>query len=247
MALYAWKDGLTPYNEEVMNTIVSAQPTTLIFDGSQAAAKTGSGTVENNLSLASYAVRFTLTGQTTIGRIEAELKRYGAGADVTVEIRDSTFNPNGSNEGVLLKSVTFPGKIFSSGYISLPIDLKGLTAGAQYWLVIKKAGDATNHIRWMGETVQDAAYPAYSRAGSSGAWTIGNALHFRVFAKTPGTYTLKHGVYGDNAKTLVEYRSDGQIDYMWRWLPAKDGAWKVVEKMTPVYDVNGVPVEWEVA
>lgn len=33
----------------------------MIFDGNQVAAKTGSGTVENNLSLASYAVRFTLT------------------------------------------------------------------------------------------------------------------------------------------------------------------------------------------
>lgn len=245
MSIYAFKtgDGIT---ESRMNSIFTAQSSTLIFDGNQVAAKTGSGTVENNLSLVSYAVRFTLTGQTSIGRVEAELKKYGAGADVTVEIRDSTFNPNGSNEGVLLKTITFPAKIFSSGYISLPIDLKGLTSGAQYWLVIKKAGDSINHIRWMGETAQDAAYPAYSRVETSGAWTVGNALHFKVFAKTPGTYTLKHGIYGENAKTLVEYRADGLVDHFWRWLPAVDDTWKIVEKMKPVYDTNGVAIEWEV-
>ncbi|BAU27639.1 hypothetical protein DFP93_102113 [Aneurinibacillus soli] len=246
MTLYAFKNG-DPIEERLMNSIFTAQSSTLIFDGDQAAVKTGSGAVENNLSLASYAVRFVLTGQTSIGRIELDLKKYGAGADMTVEIRDASFNPNGSSEGVLLKSVTFPAKIFGSGYISLPIDLSGLTAGAQYWLVMKKAGDSINHIRWVGETTQDVSYPAYSRSGVTGGWSIGNALHVKVFAKTPGTYLLKHGIYGENGKTIIEYRADGLVNYIWRWLPAADKTWKIVEKMTPVYDINGVATDWGIA
>jgi hypothetical protein len=246
MTLNAFKNGVSIIDENTMNNIFTAQSSTLIFDGDQVAAKTGSGVTENNLSLASYAARFTLTGQTTIGRIEFDHKKYGVGADVTVEIRDSTFNPNGSNDGALLKSVTFPAKIFNTGFISLPIDLSGLTAGAQYWLVIKKAGDSTNHIRWVGETAQDVSYPAYSRSGTSGAWTIGNALHFKVFSKTPGTYLLKHGIYGQNAKTLIEYDANGLITFVWRWLPAADGTWKIVEKLTPTYDVNGMATDWVV-
>lgn len=243
MSLYAFKAG-DNITEPLINSIFTAQSSTLIFDGDQAAAKTGSGAVENNLSLASYAVRFVLAGQTSIGRIELDLKKYGDGADVTIEIRDASFNPNGSSEGVLLKSVTFPAKIVGSGYMSLPIDLSGLTSGAQYWLVMKKAGDSINHIRWVGETTQDGSYPAYSRSGATGGWSVGNALHIKVFAKTPGTYLLKHGIYGENAKTWIEYNTNGLISYIWRWLPATDKTWKIVEKLTPIYDINGVATDW---
>jgi hypothetical protein len=249
MTLYAWKNGVTPYSEDVMNSLVSAQSSVLIFDGDQADAKTGAGTAENNLSVATHASRFTLTGQTTIGRVELELVKYGAGADLTIEIRDNTFNPNGSNDGVLLKSVTFPAKLFptSAQYVSLPIDLSGLTAGAQYWLVLKKNGDSTNHLRWRGEAAQDANYPMYYRAGTSGAWSISSTPgHFKIFANTPGTYLLRHGIYGTNAKTTINYDGNGNITEIWRWLPASDGTWKICDRMVPTYDVNGVPIRWNV-
>jgi hypothetical protein len=248
LTLFAAKNGITTLDENFLNSYLTAQPSVLIFDGTQADAKTGSGTTENNLSTASYAARFTLTGQTTIGRVELELIKYGAGADLTIEIRDSSFNPNGSNDGALLKSVTFPAKLFSTTaqYVSLPIDLSGLTAGAQYWLVLKKAGDATNHIRWRGEAAQDANYPVYSRIGASGAWTANNALHFRIFANTPGAYLLRHGIYGTNAKTTINYDGNGNITEIWRWLPAADGTWMIVDKMVPTYDANGVATRWNV-
>jgi hypothetical protein len=248
LTLFAAKNGITTLDENFLNSYLTAQTSSLIFDGTQADAKTGSGTTENNLSTASYAARFTLTGQTTIGRVELELVKYGAGADLTIEIRDNTFNPNGSNDGVLLKSATFPAKLFptTAQYVSLPIDLSGLTAGAQYWLVLKQNGDSTNHLRWRGEAAQDANYPVYSRSGTSGAWTAGNAVHFKVFANTPGTYTLRHGIYGTNAKTTVNYDGNGNITEIWRWLPAADGTWKIVDKMVPTYDANGVPTRWDV-
>ncbi|MGB9825719.1 MAG: hypothetical protein ACPLRU_03505, partial [Desulfofundulus sp.] len=242
MPLYAFKDNVTPYSANVMNQLLTAQPSVLIFDGTQVDAKTGTGVTDNDLSLYTFMARFTLTGQTTIGRVELELTKAGVGADLTLEIRDNTFKADGTNNGVLLKSITFPAKIFptSAAYISLPVDLSGLTAGAYYWLRVNKAGDATNKLLWRGEAAADAAYPVYYRSGTSGAWTAGNALHFKVFAATPGTYLLRHGIWGTNGKTLVEYNADGTIAYIWRWLPASDGSWMIVDKVTFTYDANGV-------
>jgi hypothetical protein len=242
--LYSFKNGVTTLDEATLNAIISAQPSVLIFDGTIANQKTGTGVTDNDLSLNTYIARFTLTGQTTVGRVELELTKAGAGADLTLEIRDNTFNPDGTNDGTLLKQVKFPAKIFptSPAYISLPVDLSGLTAGAYYWLRVNKAGDATNKLLWRGEAAQDAAYPVYYRSGTSGAWTAGNALHFKVFANTSGTYVLKHGVTGTNGKTLIEYNANGTIIYLWRWLPSSDGTFLIVDKITFSYDANGVPV-----
>jgi len=249
LPLFAAKNGVTVLNEAWLNSLLAAQPSVLLFDGTQADAKTGTGVTDNDLSLNTYIARFALTGQTSVGRIELELTKAGAGADLTLEIRDNTFNPNGTNDGVLLKSITFPAKIFptSAAYISLPVDLSGLTAGAYYWLRINKAGDSINKLLWRGEAAADAAYPVYYRSGATGAWTEGNALHFKVFANTPGTYLLRHGLWGVNGKTLIIYRADGLIDYIWRWLPSSDGSFLICDKLTPTYDANGVPVRWDVS
>jgi hypothetical protein len=244
MPLYAFKNGVTPLSENVLNALLAAQPSVLIFDGTQVNANTGTGVTDNDLSLNTYIARFTSAGQTTIGRVELELTKAGAGADLTLEIRDNTFAADGTNDGVLLKSITFPAKIFpaSAAYISLPVDLSGLTAGAYYWLRVNKAGDATNRNLWRGEAAADALYPVYYRSLTTGVWTAGNALHFKVFANTAGTYLLKHGITGTNGKTLIEYNANGTINYLWRWLPSSDGTFLIVDKITFSYDANGVPV-----
>lgn len=220
MTINAFKNGITVFDEATMNALISAQSSSMIYDGTQVAAVTGSGVTENDLSLGDLSESFILTGQTTIGRIELELKKYGVGADLTVEIRESTVN------GTLRGTYKFPAKLFSTGYISLPIDLSGLTSGATYFIVLKMAGDSTNHLRWIGES--------------------GGDKHYRVFANTSGTYTLRHGVYGENGKTIVEYSGEN-IVHIWRWLPASDGTMMVCDKMTPTYDANGVATKWTVS
>lgn len=249
MTIWGFKNGLTVLDEATLNAIISAQPSVLLFDGTQADAKTGAGVTDNDLSLNTFMARFTLTGQTTVGRVELELTKAGTGADLTLEIRDNAFAADGTNDGALLKSITFPAKMFpaAAAYISLPVDLSGLTAGAYYWLRVNKAGDATNRNLWRGEAAQDAAYPAYYRSGSSGAWTANNALHFKVFANTPGTYVLRHSIWGTNGKSLIEYNANGTINYIWRWLPASDGSWIIVDKVTFTYDANDVLTKTEVA
>jgi hypothetical protein len=230
-----------------MNSLLAAQPTSIIFDGTQATAKTGSGVYENNLSTADYITRFPLTSSTTIGRIVLDIKKYGTGADLTVEIRDNTFNYATGADGVLVKTLKFPAKMFTDGYVSLPVDLSGLTSDAYYWIRLVKAGDATNHLRWRGEAAADGNFPTYYRTGSTGAWMSSNAVHFYVYRNDPGNYLLTHGIYGGNGMTWVVYTGDGLISYVWRWLPSVDGTWEICEKLIPAYDANGVATKWEVA
>lgn len=214
--LYAFKSGVTDLDQTQMNSLLSAQPTSLIFDGDQVTASTGSGTTENNLSTSDHSASFTLTGQTTIGRIELELKKYGVGADLMVEITDYA---------TISKSFTFPKDLFSTGYISLPIDLSGLNDSATYTIVLKQAGDSINHLRWISES--------------------DGRKHYLVFANTPGSYTLRHGIYGENGKTIVEYTGEN-IAHIWRWLSASDGTMMICDKLVPAYDVNGIATKWGV-
>jgi len=221
MPLYAFKNHVTPLAENILNSLLSLQDFVLIYTGSQIDSKTGSGVTENSIANYTYAARFTLTGVTEISRVELELDKDGDGADLVVQIRDSDFNPDGSNDGTVLKQVVVPKEFIpaSAAYWSIPIDLTGLTAGNYYWLVVVKAGDATNKVDWIGEADQDASYPVYYRAGDTGAWTAGNALHFKVYSGESGD--LIHGIYGVNGYTTVEYSGE-IVSKVYRYLPPSD-------------------------
>ena len=219
--MYAFKAGTTILDESTMNSLLSLQPFQLIYEGTQRAAKTGSGVVENNLANYSYCTRFTLSGSTEIGRIELELDRDGLGADLIVQIR-SGMNPGGGVDGTLLKQVVVPKEFIPDpkAYWSVPIGLSGLTSGGQYWLVVLRAGDSVNKLDWIGETSQDVSYPAYQRAGDSGAWVVRNALHFRVLSGESGE--LVHSVYAGTGYTTIKYSGE-IISKVCRYLPPADG------------------------
>lgn len=219
--LYAFKDGLTILNEQNLNQMLSLQPFQLIYEGTQRAAKTGSGVVENSIADYSYCTRFTLTGSTEISRVELEVDRDGLGADLIVQIR-SGMNPTSGIDGTLLKEVVVPKEFIPDpkAFWSVPIGLSGLTSGGQYWFVVKRAGDSTNKADLIGETTQDASYPAYYRAGDSGAWTANNALHFRVYSGASGD--LRHSIYAGTGYTTVEYSGE-IVSKVYRYLPPADG------------------------
>lgn len=221
MTLHAFKDGLTILNENNLNQLLALQPFQLIYEGAERDAKTGSGVVENSVADYSYCTRFTLTGSTEIGRVELEIDRDGLGADLVVQIR-SGMDPANGIDGTLIKQIAVPKEFIPDpkAYWSVPIGLSGLVSGGQYWLVVIRAGDATNKIDWMGEPAQDASYPAYYRAGDSGAWTAGNALHFRVLGGESGE--LIHSIYAGTGYTTVEYSGE-IISKVYRYLPPADG------------------------
>lgn len=205
--LNAFKDGVTILNQDNLNQMLSLQDFALIYEGTQRAAKAGSGVVENSIAEYSYCTRFTLTGSTEIGRIELEIDRDGLGADIVVQIR-SGMNPAAGVDGTLLKQIVVPKEFIpeTAAYWSIPINLTGLMSGGTYWIVMAKAGDATNHLDWIGEANQDASYPACYRVGDSGAWTASNALHFKVHSGTEGKAI--HEIYGTNGCVTITYSGD---------------------------------------
>jgi len=221
MTLNAFKDGKTLLNQDNLNQMLALQPFQLIYEGTQRDAKTGSGVVENSIADYSYCARFTLTGSTGIGRVELELDRDGLGADLVVQIREG-MDPAAGADGTLLKEVVVPKEFIpeTKAYWSIPIGLSGLTSGGQYWLVVVRNGDATNKLDWVGEAAQDANYPAYYRAGESGAWTPNNALHFRVLSGETGE--LIHSIYAGTGYTTVEYSGE-IVGKVYRYLPPGDG------------------------
>lgn len=209
-----------------MNSLLSLQPFQLIYEGVQRDAKTGGGVVENSIADYSYCTRFTLAGSTEISRVELELDRDGLGADLIVQIR-SGMNPGAGDDGTLLKQIIVPKEFIPDpkAYWSVPIGLSGLTSGGQYWLVVIRAGNSTNKVDWIGETVQDANYLAYYRAADAGAWTANNALHFEILSGDEGN--LIHGIYAGTAYTTCLYEDvDGvpRISSVYRYLPPADGS-----------------------
>lgn len=212
----------TVLDANTMNALLSLQGFILIYDGAEADSKIGAGVTENNVFDNNYAIRFTATGVTEVTRAELNIAADGLGQDLTIEVRGNNFNPDGSNEGTLLKTVVVPKEFLpaTAAYWSIPLALTGLTAGQNYWLIVKKVGDITDHFHLIGEATQDAAKPAYRRSGTSGAWTLNNAIYFRVYSGESGE--LKHGIYGTNGYTTVEYSGE-LISKVYRYLPPPDG------------------------
>ena len=221
--LYAWKNGITGVGEGQMNNLIAAQSSVLIFEGDETVDSTGDGTTEYNLSLSDQYDLFTVpSSNRSIGRVELQIVKYGVGSDLTMQIiRGIPTNPT-----EVLKEITYPAKLFDDGYISLPVDLNDIDSGS-YWIILKQAGDSTNHLRWVGEADQD------------------ETKHFKVFANTTGSFILRHGIYGGNAMSRIDYESNGLIKEIWRWLPAPDDTFPICDRLVPTY-IDDVAVRWEV-
>ncbi|GAB7389003.1 hypothetical protein BSNK01_28410 [Bacillaceae bacterium] len=240
MALYAFKNKVTVLDEATMNALLAAQPSSLIFDGNMFPTwnSDGSGVTELDLSQYHYIANFRVPSgvNNTIGRIELHIKKYGAGADLTVKILQGS---------TVLKTSIIPAKFFWNSWVSIPIDLSGLTVDTVvYSLMIQKAGDSTNHLRLISESTTDGNV---GRSTDGVNWTFNQpSFHRRFFYNSPGTYKLIHGIYGENAKTLIWYDAQGRIGGIWRWLPAIDGTWKIADHLVPIYDANDVATRREV-
>lgn len=241
MTINAFKDGVTPFSEATMNPLLALQPFTVLYEGTQRDAKTGSGVLENSLASYNYCCRFTAAGTTEVARVELHLDKDGTGNDVVVQVR-SGMVPGSGTDGTLLKEVRIPAEFIptTAAYISIPIDLSGLTSGNQYWIVVLKGGDSTNHIDWVGETTSDANYPAYRRSGDSGVWTSVYALHFAVYSGVSGM--PRHVTEGENAITTVDY-SSGLPSKIYQYIPPSDGPEDGVRDVLSISYSGGLPIE----
>ena len=218
--IHAFKNVVTPYAENVMNPLISLQPFKLLYEGFIIDSKTGSGTTENNLSLYSYAIRFTTTGTTTMARAELTVEKNGEGQDLGLEVRDSTFNPDGSADGELIKRIVIPKEFLpeTAATVYIPLNLTDLDSDTNYWLVAQRAGDIVDYNVLIGEASVDASHPVYYR--ESGAWTSGNAIRFVMYDGLSGE--VIHSIIGTNA--AYTYIFDGEdLDKVLLYIPPPDG------------------------
>jgi hypothetical protein len=235
MTQYAFKNGVSPIDQDNMNTLQTQQSFNLSVRGLALIDSSGAGITENTLADNNYAMKFTLTASKTIGRIELHIDKDATGEDLEIEIRDSTFNTSGTADGTLLISREVPKEFVATtaDYFSIPICLD-LTA-SDYWIIAKKAGDAVNDIELIGEASASATYPVAIRAGTSGAWTTGqNQIHFKIYDNDPtaGDGQLIHEVYANTVYTNNYYDTDGFIASQQRYIKAVDGSDGIRETMT---------------
>lgn len=222
-----------------MNELLTLQPFSIIYEGNIFDAKSGSGTNAYDVKDAYYAIRLTTFGVTSITRVGLEVDSDGAGQDLTLLIKDTNFNPNGSNEGTTLKTIVIPKEFLptTAAYISIPVNLTGLTVGANYWLIAQRVGDAANHFYLRGELNQDASHPCYARAGSSGAWTIVNSIHFLAYYGNTGL--PRHEIYAQNGYGTFEYSSN-LLSKIYYYLPPSDGPAGGIRKVMAVSFTDGI-------
>lgn len=222
MAIKAFKNGVTVFDESVMNRMIRVPAEVVLYEGTQRDAKTGAGVTENSLADYNYAIRFTATGVTEISKIELEVDKDALGADLTIEIRSGLL-ADGSNDGTLLTTIKVPKEHLPdpAAYRSIPVNVRGLTSGNQYWIVVKRAGDAVNKVDLIGEASADASYPVYRRAGSSGAWTTGqNAIHFKIYSGRTGE--MVHTLYDGGGHETYNWTVVGVFLRTYYWLPPSD-------------------------
>lgn len=179
----AFVDGVSVLDKDTMNSLLEFQDFSIVYEGTSFDSKTGTGSTENSLADYNYAIRITATGTSEIGRITLNADKDGTGVDISWELRDSTWSNTGLNDGLLVASGLYPKEFIETTptTINIPLAISGLTVGSNYWLIIKKAGSGTDKIDLIGESSQDAAHPVYRRSGTSGAWTLNNAIQFNAY------------------------------------------------------------------
>lgn len=216
-------DTISVLDEDRLNSLLRVVPSVEIYQGSEVDAKSGTGVTENSVADYSYCFRVTATAVTELSRIELAVDKDEDGSDLSIDILDTDFNPDGSAEGTVLGSMLIPKEFIplTAGTVSIPLNVRSLTAGQYVWVRINKAGDATNKLDIVGEASQDASHPAYYRAGISGVWTENNALHFKAYSGRAGE--IMHSMYEGGGFESYEYTSD-LLSKVYYYLPPDGGS-----------------------
>lgn len=230
MSLHAIKNGVSPYDEDTINPIISLNPYNIIYEGQKISSLEGAGVLENSLADYSYSLLFYMTS-TRIDRIELQIDKDGTGSDLNIQIKKD------NGDGLILKDIYIPSEFIptNAAYISIPVNLD-VTANASYAIVIKKRGDSTNKLDLIGETTSNAY--TYRRVNDGDAWVKIPDIHFKVFAGTDGKPV--HEVSGNNINT-IEY-ANGKPSKEYLFIPPPDGFAGGVRQVQTISYSNGKPV-----
>ncbi len=237
MTINAYKDGVTPFSEDAMNSLLNLQPFVSIYEGSVFAYKEGVGTAENSVASFCYVTRFTATGVTNISRAVLHLDKDGNGADLIVRIHPDT-GGGAIVWDTILKQVIIPKEFVPTmaGLVSIPIDLD-VTSGTAYWLAVIKAGDAENKLDWISEATSDASSFRASDPVTP-SWEGCNTLHYYLYSGDSGQPV--HVIEGENALTTIEY-TGGLPSKVYEYIPPSDGSEGGIRDILMVTYSGGLP------
>jgi hypothetical protein len=239
--MWAFKNNVSILDEDNLNQFQSLQPFNIIYQGSTFdwKADTG-GAYYNDSSLYDFAIKINTSGQISIGRVELEFDEDGSGQDVTLELHSTGWSSTGA-DGTTLKTVVIPKEFLATtgaSTWSIPLNLSGLNSSADYWLILKKIGDAVNHFHVQGATSQDAFHLCYCRSSSDGPWTANPSIYFNAYAGTAGVPV--HEVYGANGISTLTYSSGFPVKLS-MVLPCSSGAdGGLRQKLAISYTTSGI-------
>jgi hypothetical protein len=189
MTVPAWQSvtsGSTVGNAGQINQFLAAHPASFHRQGTSYA--NGPATSTSSVSTSGntwIAQPFTLSSsKTTINRIELFPNLTGVGMDSTVNIETDS---GGSPSGTILYSVTVPKEFQgANNYVSIPVNLSGLTASAKYHIVvIPSSNSTTNTLKLSLGVVTSNALLTSGNSGTSWGSSNGTLL-FNVFSGTNG-------------------------------------------------------------
>jgi hypothetical protein len=237
--MYASKPG-DVLTADQQNEQKSLQNFKIIYEGTVDDSMSDSGTTELTPADYNYAIMFkTGSGITELSRIELDVASDGSGEDLTIEIRGNDFNPDGSDEGTLLKTVVIPKEFLpaSQAYFKIAIALTGLTAETAYWIIVLKAGDGTNHAHIYSKgSEKDTNHKTYKRSESSGIWTdCSDSVRFACYQGNSGE-NIVHFIYATNMVETYIYNGE-DLETIYRYMPPSDDAAGGIRKIqTITYD-----------
>lgn len=246
MSIYAFKNGFTPIDEANMNPLLSLQPFQIWYQGGLREDRTGNGVVANDLSQYSYCTSFTSIASDFV-RIELHLAKIGRGSDVIVQLRRD-MNPSAGTDGTLVDERVIPTEhiLGTASYISVPLYVTGSSLTNNGWIVLKKGGDATNKINWLGESATISTIKAYRRTNNSGVWTATPPPHFKIYTHSYSQMGLPvHVVEGGTSVTTMYYQSDGRPNRICQYIPPMDGATGGIRQNLQIKYTNDMPIGGE--
>lgn len=143
----------------------------------------------NTGTVAQWLAQPFVTGssQTTITRIEINIKNTGGGADTNVELRTDDGSGNPSN--TILFTCSLPLDFQPSttaAWVSIPCNVTGLTASTRYHIVIDGTSVSTTAFcRWS--TAATSVNAGLKSASGTGGWSsVAVTFLFNVFAGSQG-------------------------------------------------------------
>lgn len=230
---YAFKGGRDTVDDFRLNSIFAASDLTLVFEGDKWLEKTGSGTRELNLSTDTLSITTIDAGSYPVCRMEFQAVRYGEGADLTIEVKNSN--------GKTVFAVTLPAKLFTYPASTVSVPLSGVEDNGR--IVFKKAGDAANHIRLIATDSTNGS-DTYLLKGSS--WEQTFQLKYTMYVAVEDcTNYLTHTVLDNTGYTWLKYDTNGNLAEVYRWMLNIDGEIAVFDKIQVQYFGN-VPAQWKV-